>query len=906
MKSRKTKIAAIALGGILGTATPSQAEVPPSLRCSNTVRVNCIEDGVLILEGSADLVKECRDGSIPGQNLFRTNCLYDQNRVVEKAAALLRSSSPIGSAPFWDQLAIFNVDATESAVFGGPSPPMLFFRTPANGASVGASLGDPALSGGVNEVAGIGQIVTKRNPLFPFTGIVSAGSSSVFGAQGGPQPTKANPEERYRNCNPSGLCSDGFNGYQALAQATGQMFGPFLNVEAGLEDDSWYSMPPEQRSGCSPLSHESSDPRVVVPLSLLSKDATMCPATPLRPAKVPEWNGAPFSGPDLSKVSGLGIPDSTSGRPVLRQVLSVCPDHRHGLISDILGPRVQTPSTPGDEWFCKEPGPLHNRVRPRIWNSFMDMDNSLMGGVNWEENGNRTASTSGSAPNTVASWPYKGKRMAAFHPLELWLMGLIPKTATNPDDGVPPIPVYDTRADDIVGMFGVLGRYRYDGGPRSGVPKEIGIGYGPDILTMFSNGRRQELSLEQLLGAPPVRTPEFSAAPHVFKQLWVVVTKPHEYEFSKWDNSTCPESEGRCERPERLAQINQAHIALVKQWRKAWQQQWYMLTGYRGKMVAGYDSTIDETPYWEFMQETDDKRSFTPAGGLSFAVSGPRADEFTSNILSFMNVQTTGSTGTLTVTPHSNQPALWIDGQATTAAPINSFLVRMSLPPVGPKNAFATAKIGDISVRIPADPTTFLTADGQFHTYAVDLTKVPGFTNKVHTQFQFTPSSEAVNGCNLGNFKDPSCLRIDFLRFANFADKDLADADKDCATGAKPDGQIALYDNCPITFNPDQADVDHDGIGDACQDSDSDGAINACDACDGTSTGTEYANPKKPGPTGKPDIVVDATNNTGDGCSCDIGRRGGGSAEGLLAALALAITWIVRRRRVNPHHSALL
>jgi hypothetical protein len=551
-----------------------------------------------------------------------------------------------------------------------------------------------------------------------------------------------------------------------------------------------------------------------------------------------------------------------------------------------------------NHWNCIEAQENHNRLRPRIWNSFMDMDNSLMGGVNWEENGNQTASNSLPAANTVASWPYQGKRMATFHPLELWLMGLQPSTGTNALDSVPPIPVYDTKIEDVIGRPAVIGRYTREGGPRSGPLKELPIGTGSQILTIFSDSRRQELSLNELIDAPPSRTPEFSAAPHVFKQLWVVVTKPHEYEFSSWPNSTCPHSELQCERPERLAQINQAHIALVKKWRKAWQQQWYMLTSYRGKMVAGYDSNIDETPYWEFMQETDDKRSFAPAGGLSFSVSGPQADENTPNILSFMNVQTPGSTGTLTVTPHNNQPALWINGQPTTAGPINSFLVRMSLPPTGPKNAFATAKVGDVSVRIPADPTTFLTADGQFHTYAVDLTKVPGFTTKVHTQFQFTPSSEAINGCNLRNFKDPSCLRIDFLRFANFADKDLADADIDCANGTKPDGQIALYDNCPTTFNPDQADGDHDEIGDACQDSDGDGAINACDTCVGTSGGAECAPPITPG---VPDVgggTPATIKNPGDGCGCDLGRRGGGSAEGLLAALALAITWIVRRRRL--------
>jgi hypothetical protein len=47
-------------------------------------------------------------------------------------------------------------------------------------------------------------------------------------------------------------------------------------------------------------------------------------------------------------------------------------------------------------------------------------------------------------------------------------------------------------------------------------------------------------------------------------------------------------------------------------------------------------------------------------------------------------------------------------------------------------------------------------------------------------------------------------------------------------------------DNCPDDFNPDQSDVDHDGIGDRCQlcespsglDDDGDGIPNECDGCD--------------------------------------------------------------------------
>ncbi len=45
-------------------------------------------------------------------------------------------------------------------------------------------------------------------------------------------------------------------------------------------------------------------------------------------------------------------------------------------------------------------------------------------------------------------------------------------------------------------------------------------------------------------------------------------------------------------------------------------------------------------------------------------------------------------------------------------------------------------------------------------------------------------------------------------------------------------------DNCPMTPNPDQADCDHDGLGDACDpDIDNDGVLNESDVCPCTRTG---------------------------------------------------------------------
>ena len=45
------------------------------------------------------------------------------------------------------------------------------------------------------------------------------------------------------------------------------------------------------------------------------------------------------------------------------------------------------------------------------------------------------------------------------------------------------------------------------------------------------------------------------------------------------------------------------------------------------------------------------------------------------------------------------------------------------------------------------------------------------------------------------------------------------------------DGVPDAQDNCPTTFNPNQADWDNDGTGDVCDDSDQDGLFDSVDQC---------------------------------------------------------------------------
>jgi gliding motility-associated-like protein len=62
-----------------------------------------------------------------------------------------------------------------------------------------------------------------------------------------------------------------------------------------------------------------------------------------------------------------------------------------------------------------------------------------------------------------------------------------------------------------------------------------------------------------------------------------------------------------------------------------------------------------------------------------------------------------------------------------------------------------------------------------------------------------------------------------------FGDNDLDEIKDNCDVDDDNDGVIDIEDNCPLTYNPDQADNDNDGFGDVCDDDDDNDGIDDMD-----------------------------------------------------------------------------
>lgn len=542
------------------------------------------------------------------------------------------------------------------------------------------------------------------------------------------------------------------------------------------------------------------------------------------------------------------------------------------------------------------------------WNALLDTRGSLLGGNTWRDDANGTFDASRPPLFFEASPPDNARQALRFKPLDLYLLGFAPGSevpALRSFAGATAADVYYPASQTAFGA---------SAGPNMGT-RIAGV------LLRGKSGLPNNVSFASIVTANGgAREPAPEAAPQHIRQLWIVVTKPTTLrdlvakEASDAALKATPGADAQKAIDDSLAaqgKEQETELSNIQKFRRAWNQYFYLMTTYRGRVLTTFEGDVSDLAYWEFADVADESTSFV-AAGLDLEMRGaqpvPNGAGALSSLLAVKS--TPGAAGTITFQPPTGV-SMRIQGSAkVSSAPNNVFSVRMRIP--NDRNLAGTAKAkvvlsgpdGNFEATLPSHPEAFLVPDGRFRTYSVLLSQTvtvgpatdpmaaepeivimkenPDFTGKNYTGFTFTPSTVAIGA-----------IDIESIRIGNYAD--VSERDKDCDGKLQPDGFVGADDNCPVTFNPDQSDSDQDGVGDSCEDFDGDRRLNVCDNCSTSANATQS----------------DSDNN-GVGNACDPGYDPGGCAVSraatpditrggvaLLAVGALALGGLRLRRRAR-------
>ena len=232
-------------------AAPDALKCPEKFDPLKPASMNCFSDEIFLLNG-AEVVTlpetppvpgplvNCSDKAMGGKD--SKNCALGRvpqalsieglQLAVDKAVELMRAKSP--QLPEWDEVVVFSGD------FGPTTQPGPLFYRSAN-----------ATFQPINPVGGIGLgAPVARDPAKPYVGIINAGNTRTIGANpvSGPYaPCGAAPRRPVDDPTPQtapALCAPALYNYlDSLAQATANLYGPYLGADKALHGGSASSMP---------------------------------------------------------------------------------------------------------------------------------------------------------------------------------------------------------------------------------------------------------------------------------------------------------------------------------------------------------------------------------------------------------------------------------------------------------------------------------------------------------------------------------------------------------------------------------------------------------------------------------------------------------------------------------------